>query len=81
MIESSIHPDRFVRRHIGPSPEDIELMLKALDQRSLSELSNSIVPTSILQDRILDIPEAFSEVEVLSQLKSLASRNQISEIT
>ena len=52
-------------------------MLETLGHSNLSELSNSIVPASILQSKTLDIPEALSEADALSKLKLLASRNQI----
>ena len=77
MTESPSHPDSFVRRHIGPSPNDIQSMLEGLGYRHLSELSKSVVPASILSDKILEIPSPLSEFEAKSRLKSLASKNKI----
>jgi len=77
MTKSTSHPDSFVRRHIGPSPDDIESMLEELGYRNLSELSKSIVPASILSDKILEIPPSLSEFGVNSRLKSLASKNKL----
>ncbi|MEC8875489.1 MAG: aminomethyl-transferring glycine dehydrogenase [Candidatus Thermoplasmatota archaeon] len=77
MTESYSHPDRFVRRHIGPAPADIQLMLETLGYDNLSDLSSSILPDSILLSEMLDIPDPLSESEVLSKLKLFASRNQI----
>ena len=77
MTESPSHPDSFVRRHIGPSPNDIQSMLEGLGYRHLSELSKSVVPASILSDKILEIPSPLSEFEANSRLKSLASKNKI----
>ena len=74
MAESYTHPDRFVRRHIGPAPADIQSMLKELDHSNLSGFSSSIVPDSILHTETMNIPEPLSESEVLSKLKSLASK-------
>ena len=45
MSESPTHPDTFVRRHIGPSPDDIQFMLKELGYKDLSDISKSIVPS------------------------------------
>jgi len=77
MTESPSHPDSFVRRHIGPSPNDIQSMLEGLGYRHLSDLSKSVVPASILSDKILEIPSPLSEFEANSRLKSLASKNKI----
>ena len=77
MTKSPSHPDSFVRRHIGPSPDDIESMLEELGYGDLSELSKSIVPASILSDKILEIPPSLSEFGVNSRLKSLASKNKL----
>jgi glycine dehydrogenase len=52
-------------------------MLEGLGYRHLSELSKSVVPASILSDKILEIPSPLSEFEANSRLKSLASKNKI----
>jgi len=77
MTESSTHPDSFVRRHIGPSPEDIQFMLKDLGYKNLSDISKSIVPSSILSQEKLSIPDPLSESEVISKLKKMSSDNKI----
>ena len=77
MAESYTHPDKFVRRHIGPAPADIQSMLKELGHSNLSDFSSSIVPDSILHTETMNIPEPLSESEVLSKLKSIASKNKI----
>lgn len=77
MTESSTHPDSFVRRHIGPSPDDTQFMLKELGYNSLSDISKSVVPPSILSKEKLDIPASLSESEVISKLKRLSSSNKI----
>ena len=77
MTESSTHPDSFARRHIGPSPDDTQFMLKELGYNSLSDISKSVVPPSILSKEKLDIPASLSESEVISKLKRLSSSNKI----
>ena len=77
MAESDTHPDRFVRRHIGPAPVDIQSMLKELGYSNLSDFSSSIVPDSILHTETMNIPAPLSESEVLLKLKLLASKNKI----
>ncbi|NJK48455.1 aminomethyl-transferring glycine dehydrogenase [Candidatus Gracilibacteria bacterium] len=69
--------DLFVRRHIGPNADEIEMMLKVLGFSSLEEAIAKIVPAAIRLDRSLKLPEAQSEYAALAQLKSIASKNQI----
>jgi glycine dehydrogenase len=55
------HPDRFVGRHIGPSPEQIPQMLRPLGFASLNELVDAAVPANIRLKRPLDLPGGRSE--------------------
>ena len=77
MSKSHTHPDNFVRRHIGPAPADINVMLKELGYTDLSSFSKAIIPQSILNDKLLAIPKSLSESEALLRLKTLASENKI----
>jgi len=74
LLEST---DSFVRRHIGPRPEDAEEMLKELNLAGMDELIEKTVPSAIRLQRPLDIGEASSEYSVLNQLRDLASKNKI----
>ncbi len=71
------HPDRFVRRHIGPGEADTQKMLKALNVKSLDELIWQTVPDSIRLQKALDLPPALSEFEYLQELKQIALRNRV----
>ncbi|MCS6879598.1 MAG: aminomethyl-transferring glycine dehydrogenase [Geminicoccaceae bacterium] len=66
----------FVRRHIGPSEEEIAEMLARLGLRSLDELVARAVPAAIRSDRPLALPPSLSEQEVLDELERLASCNE-----
>ncbi len=49
-IEKSSSPfpgEDFIRRHIGPAEEDIQIMLNSLNCKSLQELTDKIIPSSI----------------------------------
>ena len=59
----------FIRRHIGPSEEDIEEMLKIVGADSLDDLMKKTVPENILLKEKLKIGEPTSEHEFLKQLK------------
>ena len=71
------HPDQFVRRHIGPSPEETQEMLRLLGYPSLAALIDQAVPSQIRLRRPLQLPAARSEHEVLAALKEIASQNQV----
>lgn len=67
----------FVRRHIGPSPADIDAMLKLLEAGSLEELIAQTAPASIRLERPLAIGEGLSETEALARTRALADQNQV----
>ena len=69
--------DGFARRHLGPSPADVDAMLEKLGFRSLDEFSERMVPDAIKLDAALDIPEARGEREVIDALRAIASRNKV----
>ncbi len=71
------NPDSFARRHIGPSPASLQSMLKSMGFSSLDELIAQTVPTPIRLQRPLRLAKSRSEYEVLQDLKSLASKNQV----
>ena len=72
-----LHPDRFVRRHIGPRPADAGEMLKQLGYTSLDAMIDAAVPKPIRLARPLQLPAARSEHEALAALKEIASQNQV----
>jgi glycine dehydrogenase len=71
------HPDRFVRRHIGPNHEEIQAMLQKLDYSSLDRLMDAAVPANIRLQKPLDLPGGRSESGLLNELRALATQNQI----
>jgi glycine cleavage system P protein (glycine dehydrogenase) len=69
--------DRFVARHIGPSPADVEAMLRVVGFDSLDHLIDTVVPESIRLSESLGLPGARSEEEVLAALRVLAQQNTV----
>ena len=67
----------FARRHIGPSPRDIQAMLETVGARSLGALMSETLPASIRQQAPLDLGKALSETEALSHMRELAAQNQV----
>ncbi len=66
----------FVRRHVGPSEDEVAAMLAALDLSCVDALMDEAVPPAIRTARALDLPEALSEREALERLASYAGENR-----
>jgi len=69
--------DTFVRRHIGPSADDINAMLDALGYDSLDAFIEATVPAQIRLRRALDIGPGRTEHDVLAELRGMAERNRV----
>src|SRR5215467_8699608 len=67
----------FARRHIGPSPRDIDAMLETVSAKSLTALMDETLPASIRQKAPLDLGRALSETEALAHMSELASQNAV----
>jgi glycine dehydrogenase len=67
--------NEFVPRHIGTIGQEPE-MLKAIGVSSLEELINKTIPSSIRTRSGLNLPEAVSEAELLSELKNISLHNK-----
>ena len=55
------HPDIFTERHIGPSDDDIALMLNDLGFSSMSEFINNVIPDSIVLNSRLNVGDGIGE--------------------
>ncbi len=71
------HVDVFPRRHIGPSPNEMRLMLKDLGFDSLDQLASAAVPAAIQLGAPLKLPTPLGESEALTHLRSIAQRNEV----
>src|ERR1700741_2024722 len=67
----------FVRRHIGPSPRDIDAMLETVGAKSLSALMAETLPGAIRQRAPLDLAPGLSETEATVHMRELAAQNQL----
>ncbi len=67
----------FVRRHIGPSPRDVDAMLETVGAKSLTALMDETLPASIRQKAPLDLGRALSETEALAHMSELAAQNAV----
>ena len=74
---TSYDPDDFAnRRHIGPSPAEMEAMLSTVGVSSLDELIDQTVPAGLRQDEPLGW-EPLTEGAVIDELRRMAARNQV----
>src|SRR5438034_11768557 len=69
--------DRFVTRHIGPSPDETEAMLATLGYSSLDEFIDEVVPADIRLSRPPNPPPGRSQREVLPALRGLRAQNPL----
>ena len=67
----------FQDRHIGPTPEHIQTMLKETGFSSLNELLDKTVPGSIHFRDKLNLPPALSEAAAQAELKNLSNINEL----
>ncbi len=77
MAQHDSGADRFVRRHVGPRPDEITAMLETLGYESLDALVDAVVPEDIRLTRPLDLPAARPEHEVLRALRTIADQNDV----
>lgn len=70
--------DTFQRRHLGPSPRNVQQMLGQLGYQDLDQFINGVVPPNILTKRGLELEcpaDGFTEQEMLKHLKRIADKN------
>ena len=67
----------FERRHIGPSPREVEAMLETVGVTSLENLIAETVPGSIRQASPLAFGDALSETAAIGRMREIASKNQV----
>ena len=65
------------RRHIGPSPAEMDEMLAVVGVKSLDELIEQTVPESLRQAEPLDFGKPKSEGELLNFLTGVAKKNKV----
>lgn len=69
--------DEFIQRHIGPDEAETAAMLQELGVDSVEQLIAQTVPQSIRLPKPLAIGDSQTEVDALSYLKAVASKNKM----
>src|SRR5208282_449382 len=75
-VETSFDPWQFRYRHLGPSADDVQRMLRVVGTPTLDALIDETIPGDIRQAQPLDLGPALSEPELLAKLREVASRNR-----
>jgi len=74
-LDSLHYHGEFIDRHIGPSAQQIEQMLQALNVKSLDELIAKTVPQAIALNAALELDDPLTENAALAKLKAIAAKN------
>ena len=65
------------RRHIGPSPAEMDEMLATVGAKSLDDLIDQTVPVGFRQQEPLEFGKAKSDREVLFHMRKVAAKNKV----
>jgi glycine dehydrogenase len=71
------HPDKFVNRHIGPTPEELQLMAEACGASSVDELIDQTIPSNIKLKEPLALTLPVNEHIFLEDLKNISLKNKV----
>lgn len=72
-----MNTESFAIRHIGVREEDLKKMLEIVGVETLDELIEQAIPSDILLEENLNLPEALSEPEFLNLIEALSKKNRI----
>lgn len=67
----------FTHRHIGADESETSEMLTTMGEKSIEDLIDKTVPSSIRMNHELNLPAAMSEHEYLQHLKNVSLKNKI----
>lgn len=69
--------NNFVKRHIGPTSEEVQKMLNVIGVQSLDEMLHDILPDKIRLTKPLNLSEGMNEFEYLQHLKGIGKKNKM----
>ena len=67
----------FADRHIGSREEDISSILKELSVKNLDDFMQKSIPSEVLNIKNLNLPQAFSEHQLIDHLRGVAQKNKV----
>ena len=71
------HKDEFIYRHNSSMKNDTEAMLKTIGVNSVDQLIDETIPAHIRLKQRMQLPEPLTEVELLTMLSEVASKNKL----
>jgi glycine dehydrogenase len=77
MRENDTDLNSFARRHIGPNEAEVAQMLRDVGFENLDGLIEAAIPKNIRLNRQLNLPEARSESEALTELRAISKKNKV----
>ncbi|MFZ4521017.1 MAG: aminomethyl-transferring glycine dehydrogenase, partial [Bacteroidales bacterium] len=69
--------NNFARRHNGPFGDEINKMLEKIGVKSIDELIDQTVPSTIRMKAPLDLPVGMNEYQYLNHIKSIGAKNKL----
>ena len=72
----TMRTDKFVERHIGPNEEEIQKMLDKINAKSIDELLDETIPSSIRLEEPLALDSGISEFEFSKHIQALGRKNK-----
>ena len=69
--------DLLQARHIGISEQDEAFMLQTIDVKNLDELIAQTIPSTILLEKPIELPEALTERQYAEHIAEIASKNKL----
>lgn len=72
-----INNTEFVHRHIGYTEAEQNAMLATVGEPSMDTFVRNTVPTPVVMEGSLNLPESLSEAAAIAKLKAIASQNII----
>ncbi len=67
----------FIRRHLGPSDQDIAYMLSVVGAEQMELFLKETIPDAIRMHKELELPEALTEAQALETLSEMAGANEV----
>lgn len=71
--------DTFQRRHLGPSPDNVQQMLQSMGYEDLNKFISDVVPSPVLEKRTLKLEapqKGFTEQEMVQHMLEIANKNK-----
>merc|ERR1711871_440985 len=71
------HVEGFTKRHVGPQPEEVAEMLKAIGETDLDSFISKVVPDNIEIKKKIEVGDGVTETELLAYLKEMMGSNKL----